>query len=84
MGAKTWKKARDHFEALMAKEGKKVGPAPPKKTHVIRPGDSAAVVALLYGLPVSALRAANPQLNLNRLQPGDTLNIPRSNEVSLR
>ena len=53
-------------------------PAPPKKTHVVRPGDSAAVVALIYGLPVSALRAANPQLNLNRLKPGDTLTIPRS------
>ncbi len=26
-----WKKARKRFEALMKKEGKKVGPAPPKK-----------------------------------------------------
>ena len=26
-----WKKARARFEALMKKEGKKVGPAPPKK-----------------------------------------------------
>lgn len=31
MGAGAWKKARARFEALMAKEGKKVGPAPPKK-----------------------------------------------------
>jgi hypothetical protein len=31
MQGKTWKKARDRFEALMAKEGKKVGPAPAKK-----------------------------------------------------
>jgi hypothetical protein len=32
MGAKTWKKARARFEELMAKEGKKVGPAPAKKS----------------------------------------------------
>ena len=33
MQGKTWKKARDRFEALMAKEEKKVGPAPaPKKS----------------------------------------------------
>jgi hypothetical protein len=32
MSAKTWKKARARFEELMAKEGKKVGPAPPKKS----------------------------------------------------
>ena len=31
MSAKTWTKARARFEELMAKEGKKVGPAPPKK-----------------------------------------------------
>lgn len=31
MSAKTWKKARARFEELMAKEGKKVGPAPAKK-----------------------------------------------------
>lgn len=31
MNAKAWKKARARFEELMGKEGKKVGPAPPKK-----------------------------------------------------
>ena len=31
MATKTWKKARARFEELMAKEGKKVGPAPAKK-----------------------------------------------------
>jgi hypothetical protein len=31
MSSKTWKKARARFEELMAKEGKKVGPAPAKK-----------------------------------------------------
>jgi len=31
LSSKAWKKARARFEALMKKEGKKVGPAPPKK-----------------------------------------------------
>lgn len=31
LGDKTWKKARKRFEELMAKDGKKVGPAPGKK-----------------------------------------------------
>ena len=31
MSSKAWKRARARFEELMKKEGKKVGPAPPKK-----------------------------------------------------
>jgi len=50
--------------------------APPRRTHVVRPGDSAAVLALVYGVPVSAIRAANPRVDLSRLQAGQTLNIP--------
>jgi len=50
--------------------------APPKKTYVLRQGDSASVVSMIYGVPVSALRAANPNLDLARLKPGDAINIP--------
>jgi len=55
-------------------------PAPPprKRTHVILPGDSVAVVALMYGVPVSAIQAANPKVNLRRLKPGDSIFIPAS------
>jgi murein DD-endopeptidase MepM/ murein hydrolase activator NlpD len=49
---------------------------PPRRTYVISPGDSAAVVSLIYGVPVQALREANPNVDLRRLRPGDTLNIP--------
>ena len=49
---------------------------PPKKTYVVRPGDSASVVSMIYGVPVSALRAANPNVDLTRLKPGDAINIP--------
>ena len=49
---------------------------PPKRTHVVRPGDTPAVLALVYGVPVSALKAANPRVNFGRLQPGQALTIP--------
>jgi len=49
--------------------------SPPKKTYVIHPGDNAAVVSLIYGVP---LRAANPNLDFNRLKPGDSVMIPPS------
>ncbi|MGA2660632.1 MAG: LysM peptidoglycan-binding domain-containing protein [Verrucomicrobiota bacterium] len=51
-------------------------PAVPQRTYVIHSGDTAAVVSMIYGVPVSALRQVNPALNLNRLRPGDSLIIP--------
>jgi hypothetical protein len=51
-------------------------PAPPKKILVLGPGDSAATLAAIYGVPISALRAANPNLDITRLKPGDAVNIP--------
>src|ERR1044071_2331850 len=47
-----------------------------KKTYTVRPGDSASVVSMIYGIPVNALKAANPNKDMNRLRPGDSLNIP--------
>jgi LysM repeat protein len=44
----------------------------------MRPGDSAAVVAMIYGVPEAAIRAANPTVDFNRLRPGDSINIPRA------
>ena len=51
-------------------------PAPPKKILVLGPGDSAASLAAIYGVPISALRAANPNRDITRLKPGDAINIP--------
>jgi hypothetical protein len=54
-------------------------PQPPRRpVYVVGPGDNAATIATIYGLPVSALRAANPGVDLNRLRPGDRLTIPRN------
>jgi LysM domain-containing protein len=55
-------------------------PAPPqtpaKKVFVLGPGDSAATISTLYGVPLSAIRAANPNIDVLRLKPGDTINLP--------
>jgi LysM repeat protein len=52
-------------------------PAPqPKKVYVLGAGDSAATIALMYGLPVSAIKAANPKVDFNKLKPGVAITIP--------
>jgi LysM repeat protein len=51
---------------------------PPKKVYVLGAGDSAATIALMYGLPESAIRAANPRVNFDRLKPGVAITIPQS------
>lgn len=53
-------------------------PPQPKKVYVLGPGDSAQTIALMYGLPVSAITAANPGVNFNRLKPGVPITIPPS------
>lgn len=50
--------------------------SPPKKTYVVRPGDNASVVSMIYGVPVNVLRAANPNVDFSRLKPGDSVTIP--------
>jgi LysM repeat protein len=75
----------EQTEARTLAAGQDLPPAPPevkqapKKTYVVRPGDSAAVVSMIYGVPVNALRAANPNTDISRLRPGDSLNIPIAN-----
>jgi LysM repeat protein len=51
---------------------------PPRKVVVLGPGDSAATIAMMYGLPVSAIKAANPKVDFNRLKPGIAITIPPS------
>jgi hypothetical protein len=55
----------------------KPAPTPPApRTYTLRPGDNPAVVGMIYGVPESALRAANPGVNFSRLRPGDAIIIP--------
>jgi len=51
---------------------------PPKRTYTLRPGDSAATIGLIYGVPEAAIRAANPNIDFARLRPGDAINLPRT------
>ncbi|HTL57235.1 MAG TPA: LysM domain-containing protein [Candidatus Limnocylindrales bacterium] len=51
---------------------------PRRSTYTLRPGDSAATISLIYGIPEAAIRAANPNVNFARLRPGDSINLPRT------
>jgi hypothetical protein len=52
-------------------------PAPPTKTtHVLTGLEDLNVLSRLYNLHPDQIRALNPDLNLNRLRPGDRVNIP--------
>ncbi len=51
---------------------------PPRKIIVLGPGDSAATIAMMYGLPVQAILAANPRVNFSKLKPGQAITIPPS------
>jgi len=54
-------------------------PAPkpqPRKIHVLSAGENLNFLARLYGVNPDALRAANPNLNLDRLKPGDSVSVP--------
>jgi LysM repeat protein len=55
-------------------------PRPPKpqpaKTHVLANGESLSVLARLYGVDPNALRAANPNVNFEKLKAGDAISVP--------
>ncbi len=50
----------------------------PRKVYVLGPGDSAATIAMMYGLPVQAILAANPKVNFKKLKVGQAITIPPS------
>lgn len=45
-------------------------------THTIQPGENLYRIALKYEVSLQALRAANPQVSGDLIQPGQVLNIP--------
>lgn len=49
---------------------------PPVKIHVLKPGENLNFLARLYGVNPGDLRAANPELNFDRLKPGDAVKVP--------
>jgi LysM repeat protein len=53
-------------------------PAYVQATHpyVLGTGDSAANIAMKYGVSMNALQAANPGIDFRQLRPGDSIKIP--------
>jgi LysM repeat protein len=51
---------------------------PPTQAHVMGKTETAAALAKLYGISMNAFQAANPNVDLNNLKPGDTIRIPGS------
>jgi LysM repeat protein len=76
----------EQLQANTVAAGQELPPEPPlppaqpqpKKMVVLGPGDSADTIALMYGLPVSAIKAANPRVDFNRLKPGVAITITPS------
>ncbi len=46
------------------------------KTHTVKQGETATMIARRYGVRLDALLAANPRLDPRRMKVGDTLKIP--------
>jgi hypothetical protein len=49
---------------------------PTRRTHVLVGLEDLNVLSRLYDMNPDQIRAANPDLNFNRLRPGDRINIP--------
>jgi len=43
---------------------------------VLANGESLSVLARLYGVDPNALRAANPNVNFEKLKAGDSISVP--------
>jgi LysM repeat protein len=46
------------------------------RTHSVKAGETASLIARMYGVRVDALLAANPRVDPRRLRPGQSLSIP--------
>jgi len=51
-------------------------PPEPKKVHVLKSGETLNFLAQLYGVNPSDLRAANPNIDFNKLKGGEQVSIP--------
>lgn len=53
-----------------------VSSSPRPRTYVVKSGDMMTGIARQFGVKLSALQAANPQVDPRRIKVGQTLNIP--------
>jgi hypothetical protein len=56
-------------------------PTPQFRPHVIAPFETLGLLSLRYGVNLSALREANPGVDVNRARPGTVINIPLPQNV---
>ena len=49
---------------------------PPGAAHVLSQGETLQSISMLFGISTEQLRAANPTLDMDRLRPGTSVNIP--------
>lgn len=76
----------DQLKAATAASGQATlpDPTPPPppaslgQPHVMGQTETASGLAKLYGLSMNAFQAANPNIDLNNLKPGDVIRIPGS------
>jgi LysM repeat protein len=76
----------EQLQANTVAKGRDLPPEPPplpplppqRKVIIMGPGDSAATIATMYGLPVSAIKDANPNVDFNKLKRGDAIIVPKS------
>ena len=50
---------------------------PPSRTYTVRRGDTGLAIARRNHISLSDLITANPGRNINRLKPGDTVNVQK-------
>jgi tetratricopeptide (TPR) repeat protein len=53
-----------------------VTPSNANRTHTVKSGETASLIARMYGVRVDALLVANPRVDPRRLRIGQALNIP--------
>ena len=58
-------------------------PSATPRTHTIKKGETVSGIALLYGVTIDAILAANPNLNPNLMVVGATLVVPASQGTSV-
>ncbi|HET7625124.1 MAG TPA: LysM domain-containing protein, partial [Verrucomicrobiae bacterium] len=59
-------------------------PAIPSHSYVLGTAERPADIARRYGVSLSAMRDANPGVDLSTLKPGDTIAVPNVPPPKLR
>ena len=53
-----------------------ITPLPPLRSHKVAAGETLAAIARQHGVKLTALLAANPGVNPQRIKPGQSVNLP--------